>query len=992
MSEDNHSEDLSLDAIFSRLRKDKEGKRKDACVPFKFLDSYTLEDKNIFFGREKEIEDIFRMLYSGKLILVYGRSGTGKSSIVNCGLLSRIPQEDIFSIKIRSGSKAHSNFVSGIKKYSSNGSNNAVEILEDIFFEQSKPITLIFDQFEEIFVLSGKKERQKLVDELSQILKSKLKINIVLVIREEFLANLTEFEPEIPGLYDHRIRIERMSRSSALRVITEPCRVCEVGIEDGLPEKVLDQLAGKSEGLELTWLQVLMDKLYRMALARDEDAPVITHEDLEMLGRMGNMLSDFLDEQLQLMSDGELGEAVLKTMISPDGTKKLISPDEISESLKIIGHSPDKRQIKEILQYFIRVRIITDQDEEGFLELRHDALASRIFGRMTALEKELVEIRSFLDNSYSTYKRRKVFLTKSDLEYIALYENKLILSDELKEFIRLSKKEEQKSRNRRRRIALAAFVTLIIILTGFTIWAFYERNRALDQSIIAEQQKNDAMRANEEAERARNQAVLDRDRAEESEALALENKQKAEEESENARRANRAAETAWQQARDERNRAIENEKIAQDARILSDKAREEAIRANNEASFYLYIFNGSELANKSLAMKEDRDLKAKLALTAYELVSYGFEHFSQEGMTLEYDPEILKALQEAYLEFEDAKLIDGEIWDMASSQELFAFSNTIGKLYISRLETRGPGEQPGLLTVSETELPTRTFVRSVAFNDAGDQLICGMLDGQVVQLDLSAPGTPVPKVICDHAPNRIWDLAFIPGRNRIVTSAADRTLKVWDLDQNKLVRQLQLEENIEEFIVINSDLLVFPASAGRILGWDPGSDKEPETLFVNEEQQAFQSIAYNREHDWLISSCMGDIRIIPFRPGSGEELTSVSLAVKHRGVVRRLEISPDHRWLVSASTDAIMLWDLRDAESNTFDKITPLVIENEQMIISLTFDRQSKFVLYSDPRQMNLRPIIIEDIYRKLNLVSGGESLSTQEWDYYFKGNLERPD
>ena len=175
MSDDTHNQDLSLDDIFSRLRKDQEGKRKDALVPFKFLDSYTLEDRNIFFGREKEIEEIFRMLYSGKLILVYGRSGTGKSSIVNCGLLSRIPREDIFSINIRCGRKAHGNFMSGIKKFSGNGSGDAIEILEDIFFEQSKPITLIFDQFEEIFVLSNKKERQKLVADLSEILKSRLK-------------------------------------------------------------------------------------------------------------------------------------------------------------------------------------------------------------------------------------------------------------------------------------------------------------------------------------------------------------------------------------------------------------------------------------------------------------------------------------------------------------------------------------------------------------------------------------------------------------------------------------------------------------------------------------------------------------------------------------------------------------------------------------------------------------------------------------------------
>ena len=61
------------------------------------------------------------------------------------------------------------------------------------------------------------------------------------------------------------------------------------------------------------------------------------------------------------------------------------------------------------------------------------------------------------------------------------------------------------------------------------------------------------------------------------------------------------------------------------------------------------------------------------------------------------------------------------------------------------------------------------------------------------------------------------------------------------------------------------------------------------------------------------------------------------------------------------------------------------------MILSLTFDKQSKFVLYGDPRRVNVLPISIEDIYSKLNLVSGGESLSTQEWNFYIKGNLERP-
>lgn len=103
--DETRNSELSLDDIFSRLSKEEKGKRKVIGVPFKFLDAYTQDDKNIFFGRDIETDDIFRKLYSGKLLLVYGKSGTGKSSIINCGLISRIPQEDIYAINIRCGRK-----------------------------------------------------------------------------------------------------------------------------------------------------------------------------------------------------------------------------------------------------------------------------------------------------------------------------------------------------------------------------------------------------------------------------------------------------------------------------------------------------------------------------------------------------------------------------------------------------------------------------------------------------------------------------------------------------------------------------------------------------------------------------------------------------------------------------------------------------------------------------------------------------------------------
>jgi WD40 repeat protein len=470
--------ELSLDDIFSRLKKEGKDLKKEIRVPFKFLDSYTREDESIFFGRDNETEEIFRKLYSGKLLLVYGKSGTGKSSIINCGLISKIPKEDIFSINIRSGKSAYNNFISEIKKYSGIRHDNPLEILEDIFYAYSKPVALIFDQFEEVFILSDENERKQLAAGLSEILKSRLKINIILVIREEYFASLTEFESVIPGLYTNRVRIERMNRYSAKEAIIKPCLACNVGIEEGLPEKIIEQLVGQSEGLELTWLQILMDRLYKTAVESDPVNPIIRTEDLNNLERIGNVLSNFLDEQLRLMPEGDLGEAVLKAMISADGTKKLVNLDDISDALKVTGHSLEHSVLEGILMHLVNVRIISDKNDEGFYELRHDAIAGRIYERMTAIEKDIVEVRQFLDNAFSVYKKRGKLLTTDDLKYIAPYEDKLYLAKPTESFIHRSKIELTRSKKRRRNLLSVAVLALIIVLSGFTLWALREKEKA----------------------------------------------------------------------------------------------------------------------------------------------------------------------------------------------------------------------------------------------------------------------------------------------------------------------------------------------------------------------------------------------------------------------------------------------------------------------------------------------------------------------------------
>ena len=81
--------------------------------PFKFLDAYTKQDKDIFFGRDQEIEDLYQKVFEAKILQVYGMSGTGKTSIINCGLANKFEESDWLPINIRRGTDINKSLAVG---------------------------------------------------------------------------------------------------------------------------------------------------------------------------------------------------------------------------------------------------------------------------------------------------------------------------------------------------------------------------------------------------------------------------------------------------------------------------------------------------------------------------------------------------------------------------------------------------------------------------------------------------------------------------------------------------------------------------------------------------------------------------------------------------------------------------------------------------------------------------------------------------------------
>jgi hypothetical protein len=444
--------------------------------PFKFLDSYTLSDRSIFFGRDQEITELYRRVFESKMLLVYGISGTGKSSLVNCGLASRFDESDWLPINVRRGNNIIESLNDAFTRQALTTlkrNQSVSERLQSIYLDHFKPVYLLFDQFEELFIFGSHEEKSEFIKIIKEITGSETRCRIIFIIREEFLAGMTEFETDLPDIFVNRFRVEKMKRASAVSAIEGPCKVFNIDIEPGFSEELIDKLCPTGNEIELTYLQIYLDRIFRIAIDEwKEDSPLVFSKALlTRAGSVSDLLGQFLDEQIRAMDNPDSGMAILKSFVSIQGTKKQMTAHEIQEALKAFGTETDESDIIKYLNRFVDLRILRDRDEDGHFELRHDALAAKIYEKFTLTEKELLEVRLFIENAYQTFNARKTPLCRDDLDYIEVFEKKLFLPPVLNQFVRDSKdKLLSQQRALRRLTSLVAVMFLIIVAAGIQFY------------------------------------------------------------------------------------------------------------------------------------------------------------------------------------------------------------------------------------------------------------------------------------------------------------------------------------------------------------------------------------------------------------------------------------------------------------------------------------------------------------------------------------------
>lgn len=477
--------------------------------PFKFLDAYDRQDKEIFFGRAEEIEQLYNLVFQTKLLLVYGQSGTGKSSLIQCGLANRFKPTDWFELFVRRKDNINISLQREIRRHAETPITDAAtvsEAIQSLYLDHLRPVYLIFDQFEELFILGSKEEQQTFIRTIAALLKSDVACKIIFAMREEYIAMLYDFEKAVPALFNKRFRVETISLQNVENVITGTAKALNIALEKGeaTAQQIIDNLSDHRAGVQLSYLQVYLDKLYREAAKAhngqsDSDKPIVFSERLvQKTGALGDVMADFLEEQTAVIqkdlkakfpaTPAEAVQLILEEFATLEGTKQPITRAELSAKLEM-----SDPVIEACLMALENSRIL--RNIEGVYELAHDTLAGRIADKRSVERKNLLKIQKLIKDRHFAFEQTRTFLNKEELGFIAPHLTKLNLNEEESRFV----KRSQLISKRKQKQIIGGTIGLIVVLAGLTVWSLFnaseakrQRNRAEQAATEADEQRNKA--------------------------------------------------------------------------------------------------------------------------------------------------------------------------------------------------------------------------------------------------------------------------------------------------------------------------------------------------------------------------------------------------------------------------------------------------------------------------------------------------------------------
>ncbi|MDF1815043.1 MAG: DUF4062 domain-containing protein [Verrucomicrobiales bacterium] len=378
--------------------------------PYVGLRKFAEQDACKFFGRNSVTDEIIQKVASFPLVTVFGRSGSGKSSVVQAGVIPRFrkenpgarvivfsPEKNPFHSLGTALMRAGLSFEVGVE--ASEPSPTKFNEIRQMAGNPDEPWLIFIDQFEEIFTRPEKQDSPvifQFVNSLIQLAeKPDSKVRVVLAIRDYFMGRLGEYRG-LPAITDRNlVRINPPVWEELCEIVELPAANHGVRYEPGLVARIVSHVEGRPQRLPL--LQFALQRLWNVEQADQNQfgKGMVVDEDFEKMGGLHDRrinrssynaikgVEGALSERMasiytgRTLADRRILRNILLCFVQIAETDHGVTPVSRSVSfqdLKKAGGIGSKNLIQEMVREEIIVEAVCSIKEDRIYELVHEIL------------------------------------------------------------------------------------------------------------------------------------------------------------------------------------------------------------------------------------------------------------------------------------------------------------------------------------------------------------------------------------------------------------------------------------------------------------------------------------------------------------------------------------------------------------------------------------------------------------------------------------------
>ncbi|MFF3961064.1 DNA-binding protein [Streptomyces griseorubiginosus] len=312
----------------------------DVEPPYQGLARFEPDDHDRYFGRDRLVTALCRLVRDRRFTAVFGPSGSGKSSLLRAGLIPALRAErGLAAIRVLTpGAHPARTHADALRPAGEPGPADASVAAGEpgvadasVAAGESGPAgdtLVVVDQFEEVFTLCrDPDERRAFLDLLLAAREPGSGLRVVIAVRADFYGRCAEHRGLADVLGEAGLLVGPMDPAELRDVIVKPAQGAGYIVERALTARLVDEIADEPGGLPL--LSHVLRETWRRRRGR-----ALTEEAYEAAGGVRGAIAQSAEEVWADLSPhhAELARLVLLRLITPgEGSQDTRRPIDRTE-------------------------------------------------------------------------------------------------------------------------------------------------------------------------------------------------------------------------------------------------------------------------------------------------------------------------------------------------------------------------------------------------------------------------------------------------------------------------------------------------------------------------------------------------------------------------------------------------------------------------------------------------------------------------------------